>query len=138
MAEAICKVLLARRLNCTVIELAQRGYVVRSAGVAAFDGHSAAAHAVDVVRALGGSLESHRSRRIDPRLARQADYIFAMTIDHLDDLLRTVPEVEPHAFLLDPSGGDVIDPVGCDYETYRRTSQVIETMLDQRLDEIGI
>ena len=44
-----------------------------------------------------------------------------MTIDHLDDLLRAVPEVESRAFLLDPAGGDVADPVGCDHETYRRT-----------------
>ena len=138
MAEAICKVLLARRLNCSVDELAERGFVVRSAGVAAYDGHPAAAHAVDVVRALGGSLENHRSRRIDSRLARQADYIFAMTIDHLDDLLRAVPEVESRVFLLDPSGGDLADPVGSDYETYRRTCQMIEAMLEQRLDEIGV
>jgi L-threonylcarbamoyladenylate synthase len=138
MAEAICKVLLARRLNCSADELAERGYVVRSAGVAAYDGHPAAAHAIDIVRSLGGSLENHRSRRIDSRIARQADYLFAMTIDHLDELLRVVPEVEPRAFLLDPAGGDLADPVGCDYETYRRTCQMIEAMLEQRLDEIGV
>jgi L-threonylcarbamoyladenylate synthase len=138
MAEAICKVLLARRLNCSADQLAERGYVVRSAGVAAYDGHAAAAHAIDIVRSLGGSLENHRSRRIDSRIARQADYLFAMTIDHLDELLRVVPEVEPRAFLLDPAGGDLADPVGCDYETYRRTCQMIEAMLEQRLDEIGV
>ncbi len=136
MAEAICKALLARRLHCTVDELAARGFVVRSAGVAAYDGHPAAAHAVDVVRSFGGSLESHRSRRIDSRLARGADYIFAMTIDHLDDLVRAVPEVEERVFLLDPSGGDVSDPVGCDFETYRRTCRTIEAMLEDRLGEI--
>ena len=138
MAEAICKALLARRLNCSVDEVLKHGFVVRSAGVAASDGHPAAAHALDVVRAVGGSLESHRSRRIDARFARQADYIFAMTIDHLDDLLRSVPEVEPRTFLLDPAGGDVVDPVGGDHATYRRTAQMIEAMLNQRLDEIGV
>jgi L-threonylcarbamoyladenylate synthase len=138
MAEAICKVLLARRLHCSVDEVLRHGFVVRSAGVAASDGHAAAAHALEVVRALGGSLESHRSRKIDARFARQADYIFAMTIDHLDDLLRCVPEVEPRAFLLDPTGGDVVDPVGGDHATYRRTSQMIEAMLNQRLDEMGV
>ena len=119
-------------------ELAERGYVVRSAGVAASDGHRAAVHAVDVVRTFGGSLENHRSRRIDGRFARQADYIFAMTIDHLDELLRAVPEVESRAFLLDPAGGDLADPVGSDHATYRRTCQAIEAMLEERLDEIGI
>ncbi len=138
MAEAICKVLLARRLNCGADELGDRGFVVRSAGVAAYDGQTAAAHAIDIVRSLGGSLENHRSRRIDARIARGADYIFAMTSDHLDDLLRAVPEVEPRAWLLDPAGDDLADPVGCDFETYRRTCQMIEGMLLQRLDEIGV
>ena len=138
MAEAICKVLLAQRLDCPIDELERRGFVVRSAGVAATNGVPAAAHAIDVVRALGGSLENHRSRRIAASLVRQADCIFAMTIDHLDDLLASMPELEPRAFLLDPAGGDVADPVGCDRETYRRTAQIMEAMLSQRLDELGV
>ena len=97
MAEAICKVLLARRLGCPIDELERRGFVVRSAGVAATNGVPAAANAVDVVRALGGSLENHRSRRIAASFVRQADCIFAMTIDHLDDLLGSMPEARiPH------------------------------------------
>ena len=137
MAEAICKVLLARRLGCTVGQLEDRGYLIRSAGVAATNGVPAAAHAVDVVRALGGSLENHRSRKIAVNLVRQADCIFAMTADHLDALLDAIPEVEHRAFLLDPAGGDVSDPVGLDHDTYRRTAQIIGAMLEQRLDEMG-
>jgi protein-tyrosine phosphatase len=138
MAEAICKLLLARRLRCPLDQVERRGYVVRSAGVAANVGDPAAAHAIDVVRAMGGSLESHRSRKISPQYARQADYIFAMTIDHLDDLLRAIPEVEHRTFLLDSGGGDVVDPVGCDHETYRRTAKIIETIIEQRLNEMGL
>jgi L-threonylcarbamoyladenylate synthase len=138
MAEAICKLLVARRLRCPIDQVERRGIVVRSAGVAANNGVAAAAHAVDVIRSLGGSLEHHRSRKIAVNFVRQADYIFAMTIDHLDELLRAIPEVEPRTFLLDPAGGDVADPVGCDHQTYRRTAQLIESMLEQRLDEIGL
>jgi len=138
MAEAICRVLLARRLRCPIDQLERRGFVVRSAGVAATNGVPAASHAVDVIRALGGSLENHRSRKIAASFVRQADCIFAMTMDHLDELLRAMPEVERRAFLLDPAGGDVADPVGCDHETYRRTAETIESMLDQRLDELRL
>jgi protein-tyrosine phosphatase len=137
MAEALCKLLLARRLGCPVHELEQRGLVIRSAGVAAAEGFPAATHAIEVVRSLGGSLEHHSSRTIAAPLVRQADYIFAMTIDHLDALLEAVPEVERQTFLLDPAGGDVADPVGSDHETYRRTALMIEAMLEQRLDEMG-
>jgi protein-tyrosine-phosphatase len=98
----------------------------------------AAAHAIDVVHAKGGSLENHRSRKVGLHLVLQADYIFAMTSDHRDALVSAVPDAEPRAFLLDPAGDDVADPVGCDYETYRRTAQMIESMLEQRLDQMGI
>jgi protein-tyrosine phosphatase len=138
MAEAICKVLLARRLGCPVPELEQRGFVIRSAGVAATNGVPAAHHAIDVIRALGGSLESHRSRKVAANFVRQADWIFAMTADHLDTLLEVVPDVEHRTFLLDPAGGDVADPVGADQDTYRRTARMIEAMLDHRLDELGL
>ncbi len=138
MAEAICKLMLARRLDCPIDELERHGFVVRSAGVAATNGVPAASNAVDVVRALGGSLENHRSRRIAAGFVRQADYIFAMTADHLEDLLNAMPEVESRAFLLDPAGGDLADPVGCDLETYRRTAHRIEAMLKRRLDDLGI
>jgi L-threonylcarbamoyladenylate synthase len=138
MAEAICKMLLARRLRCPIDQVERRGFVVRSAGVAASNGVAAAKNAVDVIRALGGSLENHRSRKLAVNFARQADYIFAMTIDHLDDLLRAVPDVEPRSFLLDPDGGDVADPINCDHQTYRRTAQMIEAMLEQRLEEMGL
>ena len=118
MAEAICKVVLARRLRCPVDQLEKTGFVIRSAGVAATNGAPAASHAIDVVRALGGSLENHRSRKISVNHARQADCIFAMTGDHLDELLAHRPRRRDRAFLLDPAGGDVADPVGCDLETY--------------------
>jgi L-threonylcarbamoyladenylate synthase len=136
MAEAICKLILARRMRCPVDQLAKKGFVIRSAGVAATNGAPAASHAVDVVRGMGGSLESHSSRKISINHARQADCIFAMTGDHLDELLRVVPEVEPRAFLLDPAGGDVADPLGCDLETYTQTAREIEAMLERRLDEL--
>jgi L-threonylcarbamoyladenylate synthase len=138
MAESICKLLLARRLGCSIDQLEERGYVIRSAGIAAINGFPAAAHAIDVIRAMGGSLENHRSRKITLDLVRQADCIFAMTIDHLDALFDGVPEAQPRTFLLDPMGGDVSDPIGSDHQHYRRTAQMIEQMLEQRLEQMGL
>jgi protein-tyrosine phosphatase len=138
MAEAICKLILARRLGAPIHDLEQWGFVIRSAGVAAANGDPAATHAINIVRDLGGSLENHRSRKIHTTLVRQADCIFAMTADHLDALLEAVPDVEHRALLIDPHGGDVPDPIGSDDETYRRTAHSIGTMLEQRLDELGL
>ncbi|MDR3632464.1 MAG: Sua5/YciO/YrdC/YwlC family protein [Isosphaeraceae bacterium] len=137
MAEALCKALLARRLGCTTEQLEEKGYVVLSAGVAAQHGMPAAAHAIDVVRARGGSLQQHTSRPITRDLIRHADLIVAMTNDHLEALLDQAPECAPRARLLHPEGGDVADPVGSDRETYLRTAYAIEQYLGQLLDDVG-
>ncbi len=138
MAEALCKVLLARRLGCAVDELEERGYCVLSAGVAAVGGMPAATHAIDVVQSRGGSLAEHASRPINADLVRQADHIVAMTNDHLDALLDRIPEVGSRARLLHPRGDDVPDPVGSDRETYLQTARAIESYLEVLLDDLGI
>jgi protein-tyrosine phosphatase len=112
MAEALCKVLLARRLKSTVDRLEDLGYVVLSAGMATSNGMPAAAHAIDVVRGRGGSLQQHTSRQLTQDLLRAADHVIAMTNDHLEALLDQAPECAPRARLLHPSGEDVDDPVG--------------------------
>ena len=138
MAEALCKVLLARRLGCSITELEDRGYVILSAGMAASTGMPAATHAVEVVRGRGGSLQEHASRQISTELVRQADHIIAMTSDHLESLLDRVPEATPRSRLLHPRGDDVADPVGSDRETYQHTARAIEDYLEIMLDNLGI
>ena len=138
MAEAIGKVLLARRLECPIEELEDRGYVVLSAGMAAMGGAPAATHAIGVVRSMGGTLENHRSQRLTLDLIRRADCIFTMTADHLDTLLDAVPEAHSHTFLLDPGGSDLPDPIGSDEHNYRQTAQIIEQMLEERFKQMGL
>jgi protein-tyrosine phosphatase len=136
MAEALCKLRLAERLRCMADELPARGYVVLSAGVGATEGMPAASHAAEVVRARGGTLRAHASRRITPELVQQADLIIAMTRDHRDALLALVPDVADRVRLLHAAGGDIDDPIGADRDTYRRTADDIARHLDQLLDEL--
>lgn len=138
MAEALCKVLLSQRLGCAIDELEERGFVVLSAGIATSNGMPAAAHAVEVVRGRGGSLQHHASRQLTPDMIRHADYLVTMTNDHLEALLDQVPECAPYARLLHPHGDDVADPVGADRETYQRTARMIEAYLGQWLDDLGL
>jgi L-threonylcarbamoyladenylate synthase len=137
MAEALCKALLARKFGCEPGELIGRGVVVLSAGVSAMDGMPAASHAIEVVKARGGSLLDHASRRAAPDLVRHADHIIAMTADHLDMLLDRVPDVANRARLLDAAGDDIDDPVGSDLATYHRTAREIEAHLVRLLDDLG-
>ena len=138
MAEALCKARLAERLGCATDALEACGYVVLSAGLSAAEGMPAAAHAVEVVRARGGALDEHASRRLTVELVRHADLIVAMTRDHLEALLAHAPDVADRTRLLDPEGGDLDDPVGADRDTYRRTAAAIERHLDHLLADLGL
>jgi L-threonylcarbamoyladenylate synthase len=138
MAEALCKAELARRLGCEPGSLEDQGFVVMSAGVAAHPGMPAAAHAVEVVRSRGGSLKDHASQMVTTSLAAAADHVLAMTADHLEVLLEHVPEVRQKARLLDPTGGDLDDPIGSGREVYLETAREIESHLRHLLDELGV
>lgn len=138
MAEALFKVLLARRLGCDVDEVEERGFVVFSAGIATSNGMPAAAHAIEVVRARGGTLQNHSSRQLTPEMVLHADHIITMTNDHLETLLDHIPDCAPRARLLHPDGDDVADPVGSDRETYLRTARAIEDYLQKVLDDLNV
>ncbi len=138
MAEAICKLLLAKRLGCTVDELESRGYVVLSAGVGAMEGMPAADHAIAIIEASGGSLRGHASRRVTSEMVRQADLIVTMTRSHRDALLAHLPEAADRVRLIHPKGGDIEDPIGADLATYRRTAEAIAAHLKPLLDELGV
>jgi L-threonylcarbamoyladenylate synthase len=138
MAEALCKTLLAERLGCAPDELEDRGFFVLSAGLSAMTGAPAAAYAVDIIRARGGSLQHHASRRLTAELIRRADLVIAMTRDHLDALLYHLPEAADHVRLLHSAGDDIDDPIGADRETYLRTARDIEEQLGHLLDELGV
>lgn len=134
MAQALCQVLLGERLGCAPDAIAQRGWVVASAGVAATDGNRAARHAVDIVRRHGGSLDDHASQCVSAELVRQSDLILAMTRDHLDALLEAYPEAAARARLLHAAGLDIADPVGGDRETYLQTAEALRVEIARLLD----
>jgi protein-tyrosine phosphatase len=138
MAAALCRALVARRKGCAPEELEDHGLVIVSAGIATSNGMPAAAHAVDVVRARGGSLDQHASRQLSPEMVRAADHVIAMTNDHLEALLDLAPECAPRARLLHRHGEDIADPVGSDRETYLRTARAIEEHLEALLDELRL
>ncbi len=138
MAEALCKLQLAARLGCLADELAERGYHVLSAGLAASRGAQAAADAQEVVSGLGGTLAHHASQPVTDALIEQADWIIPMTRDHRDAILDYHPEAAERTHLLDPGGGDIDDPIGCGREVYRRTAAAIRRGIDELLDAMGL
>jgi protein-tyrosine phosphatase len=136
LAEALFKTLLAERLGCRPEELADYGFLVRSAGLAAYKGCPATPEAVEAARELGADLSEHRSQPLTGKLASQADNLIAMTRSHLHALTGLSDWLDEKARLLCPNDDDVPDPIGGDQETYRECARRISSHLQTLLPEV--
>lgn len=133
LAEALCKRMLADRLGCDPAELEARGFVVRSAGVAALPGDAAAAPAVEAARELGADLSAHQSRPVNPELLAAATHVVAVTRGHAEALLMRYPDIGPEPDLLGGPDDDLNDPIGGDLEQYRVCAHTIRGHLERLL-----
>lgn len=135
MAEAIFKRILADRLGCGIEELAARGWWATSAGISARPGEPAAKEARTAVAAFGADLTGHESRPLRADLTVEADYLIAMTADHVRMLRELFPELgtEPRRL-----GGDedLADPVGGDQAVYDECARTIRTHLERLAAEV--
>lgn len=136
MAEALLRARWAERLGIAPEALLEHGGVVGSAGTHAAPGMEASEEAVELLAARSIDLRRHRSRPVTPALLKQADEIFVMTGSHLRALQQLAPELAPKAVLLDPSGGDIADPIGAGPRAYRRCLESIERALAERCPEL--
>jgi len=114
---------------------------VRSAGVAAFDGQSASAHAIEVLRERGIDTE-HKSSSLSEELVDWADLILTMTESHKRAVLSIFPAAQSKVHTLREFVGvegitDIADPFGGDLEVYRRCAQEIEESLDMLIDRLS-
>lgn len=135
MAEAICRGLLARRLDCSTDELIDKGFNVLSAGISAVEGQPASGHAVEILLSRGIDLTTHYSRQISHELLSQPDFIFTMTHGHRQALLSVAPELVGRVELLNPDHEDIADPFGGSAAEYQQCLQQIESALQRRMDQ---
>ena len=125
LAEVLCRKLLAERLDCRPEALADRGYVVLSAGVAAMPGDAPSGPAVDVAREFGADLAGHRSRSVTPQMLDRATAVVTMTRAHAVALAQRFPGVGPPPVSLCGDDGDLPDPIGGDLPVYRACAGAI-------------
>lgn len=137
MAAALARKMLAERLGCAPDELEPRfGVSVTSAGTAGGLG-GAADHARTVMGRRGMDLSDHQSRGLTPEMIQRADYIFAMTQGHRDQLVQMAPGVASRVKLL-IENEDVQDPVGGSEADYESCAERIEQALGVRLQEVSL
>ena len=135
MAEAIFKRVLADRLGCSIEELPSRGWWVTSAGLAAWPGEPAAAEAQKAVQAFGADLSAHASRPLRAYLAAEADFIVAMTREHVISLKSAFPDLRAEPRLLNGEE-DLADPLGAAQDVYEACAQTIRTRLERLAAEV--
>lgn len=138
MAEALFRLLVAERLGCRPDEVERHGIVVASAGVAAWAGGHASAHAVEAMAGMGGDLSGHESQPLTESLVQQADVILTMTASHRAAVLAQFPEAGGRVAVLDPDRRDVLDPIGGTLDTYLECARQIRGHVAARLDTLGI
>jgi tRNA threonylcarbamoyl adenosine modification protein (Sua5/YciO/YrdC/YwlC family) len=136
MAEILFREQLAKRLECTIDKLEERGYIVMSAGIAAMMGGRASPEAVTIMADRGLDLKNHESQPLTDTLVRSADLMIAMTRSHRHAILAEWPEAAGRVKLLCQSGGDVADPIGGPVEAYRRCAEQIGNELDRWINEL--
>lgn len=136
MAEAICRKLLADRLECRIEDLEDRGVLVMSAGIAASTGAGPTPEAVQVMADLGLDLTGHVPQQVTERLVRHADAIFTMTQGHRQALVANWPDIAQRTFLLNHL--DIADPIGGPRELYRRCAEQIQEAIANRLNELEL
>ncbi|QOI99788.1 MAG: Sua5/YciO/YrdC/YwlC family protein [Phycisphaeraceae bacterium] len=142
MAQAIAADRLARAprggLDGASPTLGGVGVKVASAGVSAAEGDPQSPENIPALESIGvGPLNHHRSRRLDRALIADAEVIYAMTRSHARAVESIDPGAGPKVRTLDPTGGDVPDPIGAGVETYAQTAVRLAELIDARFDELA-
>lgn len=136
MAERLFRKMLSGRLRCSEEDLIRRGFSVRSAGLAAFEGAPASVESVELLRESGIDLSDHQSRRVDANLLLHADHVLTMTRMHRETILQQYPQLEDRVRTVAPDGMDVSDPYGGGIEEYRRCCNQLDGYLAKFADSL--
>jgi len=129
MAAGLMRRALALRLGVPEEKLEEKGWVVESAGVGAYDGAPATEEAMRVVEEMGCRARAGSSRRLTEDMIDGADRIFTMTRAHLEQVITMVPDAVGKSRRLDQTR-DIEDPIGGGVEAYRAAARQIKKALD--------
>lgn len=136
MAEALCRKLIAERLEVEPSALEDSGVIVMSAGVAAFAGGQASPEAIAVMEEKGISIAQHESQPLSDQLVRHADLILTMTQSHRQTVVQRWPDAACRTKLLRFDGQDVSDPIGGPHDVYRRCADQMGESLIKLVEQL--
>ncbi|MEN1681330.1 MAG: Sua5/YciO/YrdC/YwlC family protein [Planctomycetota bacterium] len=136
MAEALMRGALAKRLDCPVDKLEQRGVLVASAGLAAAGGAPPSREGVALMQERGLDLSTHVAQQLSDQMVRHADLVLTMTAGHRSAIVEHWPSAAPRVKLVMPEGRDVADPIGGPMEVYRQCAEQIARGVEHHADAL--
>lgn len=109
---------------------------VISSGVGTLDGYPATGHAVSVAQKDGVDISNHHSQQLIADLMEESDLVFALAYDHYEKMRLMYPQDEDKIYMLrgfpDKRAEkklSVADPIGLDFDEYRKTYNEIKAEL---------
>lgn len=138
MAEALCRDMLAKKLGANPEELADLGFFVASAGVAAGYGSPASPESAELMRREGIDLSGHESQPLSERLLNHADFVYTMTRGHRAAVLADRPDLGDRVRVLSQDGSDIPDPIGGGMGEYEGCRDAIRKHLEVVLSELPL
>lgn len=136
IAEALCRQVLARRLEVRESDLPALGYEVASAGTAAVGGGRASQSAIAAGAEAGLNLSRHRTQPLTLELLSDANKVYVMSESHAATARDLCPSAAGKIELLAPGGEEIIDPVGFPPEDFERVIAHIRTCVEKRSEEL--
>ena len=118
-------------LKKRLFDLKVKDVDVSSAGTGALDGQPASAHAAALIKELGISAEKHRARMLTGKIAGQAELIFALTRNHLDQIVSMFPDAKFKSLTLREK--DIADPIGAGLEAYKKVFEEIRQAVERHV-----
>lgn len=117
-----CRSPMAEGLLKDLSERKNLGLEVKSAGVYAMDGDTAANNAVEALNKLAIDISNHKSQSVSKELVDEADLILTMSRSHRETLILSFPHIRNKVFLLNEYAlkekRDIQDPFGRDQYNY--------------------
>ena len=138
MAECLMKKHLAKRLDCKVDQLPEKGVTVVSAGVAAGMGAQASRESIQVMAEQDLDLSLHESQPVNDTLIRTADLILTMTNSHRNAIVSHWPEAAGRTHVITNGREDVSDPIGGPSELYQRCANQIEQHIEKWVAQLDL
>ena len=109
------------------------GFMVSSAGIAAYGGGGASLETLEILAGRGIDLDGFGSRVVDDTIIERSSHVFCMTRDHLDTLETRYPEQRDKFHLAcdfadieGEVGRDVPDPIGGGRRAYEEVAACLD------------